>query len=325
MLKSGKIFISFVFILWSNLLFGQNTTNVSRLAIMHFSSEGIDSVTIKSAETILRLELAKLSSAEVLGVNTQNDSAGYDCKSLECEVKYGEKLNADQVVTCNLLVLGKKIIIQYALIDVKQRKVLIDDSITSLSVEELDLIMKRIAMSVINHKSADETAEVGTIIEQETKKPLLRNGGKFYSFSFGYLYPTSGFKNEERSFTVDFRIGADIPDLEYGLQLFARDGFGVNIFSSYLATQTDVCPYIGGGLGFHWITTMTKTEYIYSDDGTYTRKEDNRQEDGFEFLVNTGLRLFNTYNFRITMNLAYSHTFNDFNSNSITLTIGFLK
>lgn len=298
--------------------------DINRIVIMPFINQTIDNTAIKSAETILRQEVIKLTQAEVLigdkpsGIT--NDSA---CELIDCIVKYGEEQKAGKVITCNFLVLGQKIIIQYSLVDIKEKKIKISDSMNSMSLEELDVIMKRIALSTVKNESASQSAVVGTITESESNKQLRRSGGKFYGLSFGYFFPGNEFTNTERTFTLDFKFGSELDNLDYGLQLFARNGFGANIFSSYLFSQKDVCPYIGGGGGFHWISEMGNDRWVYSNNSS-TFIEDTRKEDGFELLINAGIRFFHTYNLRLTVNLSYAHTFNDFNCNSFTLTVGFL-
>jgi hypothetical protein len=315
--------ILFSAILFNYALFAQ-TQNGLRIVIMPFISNGIDNTTITSSQTILQREISKLGMNEVfIGSIPEKGTIDPTCTELDCAVIYGEKLNANRVVTCNLLVLGKKIIIQYTLVDVKFKKILVFDSITSLSIEELDVIMKRIAAGVINIETTNQTAKVGSIIENENKPLLLRGGGGFYGFSFGYLFPQDGFGNNDRSFTMDFKAGYEIDKYEYGIQLLARNGFGTNIYGSYLFSPYDVCPYFGGGLGFHWVSYSEPYENSYGYN-SYPQPN-NKKGDGFELLLNTGVRLFNTYNFRLTVNLSYSITFNDYRSNSLALTIGFLR
>jgi hypothetical protein len=314
---------AFIVAILNNNLVGQIDTN--RIVIMPFINRSINNITIKSAESILKQEISKLTQSEVIigsrpgGVI--NDSL---CENLDCIVKYGASQNAGKVITCNFLMLGQKIIIQYSLVDVIHRKIKISDSMNSATLEELDVIMKRIALSTMKNESADESAVVGAITESETKERVRRSGGNFYGVSFGYFFPGNEFYNTERTFTLDFKFGSELENMDYGLQLFARNGFGVNVFSSYLFSQKDFCPYIGGGAGFHWLTKMGNDHYIYYNNN-YTFIEDKRKEDGFELVINSGIRFFHTYNFRITVNFSYAHTFNDYDCNSYVLTVGFLR
>ncbi|RJP62214.1 MAG: hypothetical protein C4539_18545 [Ignavibacteriales bacterium] len=318
-----KVFslLMFLMVVLNNNLLCQADTN--RIVIMPFINRSIDNVTIRSAEAILKQELSKLTQCEVLIGSKPNGVANDSlCENIDCIVKYGESQNAGKVLTCNFLMLGQKIIIQYSLVDVIHKKIKISDSMNSATLEELDVIMKRIALSTMKNESADASAVVGAITESETKERARRSGGNFYGISFGYFFPGNEFYDTERTFTLDFKFGSELENVDYGIQLFARNGFGVNVFSSYLFSQKDVCPYIGGGAGFHWLTDMSDNRYNYSVGG-YTN--DNRKEDGFELVINSGIRFFHTYNFRITVNFTYAHTFNDYDCNSYVLTVGFLR
>lgn len=295
---------------------------------MKFSAEGIDTLSMKTAREILRLEIQKLTKAEVFLENASSPE-NTELSEVELAVEAGKRTNADQVVTCKFLVLGSKVIIQYAVIDVELKKPILYDSINSLSLEELDVVMKRIAASIIEHQPINKTAETGMIVESESTAPLERTGRTFYGFSFGYLFPVSK-DIRERSFTMDYKLGAELKDnFEYGIQFFARQGFGASVFSSYLVSKKDICPYLGVGLGFHWLTELDKgtvnpTYNIYGQY-QYNYVRDERKQDGLEIIINSGVKVFNTYNFRITVNAAYSHTFNDFNTNTFVFTVGFLR
>lgn len=319
-LKTSLLFILIGFITAANLR-AQNL-DLKKVAVLQFNAEGIDPITVRSAEYILRQEIEKLTKEEVILQTGETEEYG-QCISLNCIMDAGKKLGANSVVTCTFLQLGEKIIIQYELYDVDNGKKLLMDNITSASFEDLDTVMKRIAMSIAGNKTTNETAEIGTIIEDETNAPLQREGINFYSLSMGYFFPSSGFKNDERSFTMDLKVGAELENFVYGVQLMGRKGFGVNIFSSYMFSKKDVCPYIGAGAGFHWINMEEYGGYVTTESG-YFYKEEDKKGDGLELLLNTGIRLFHTYSFQIAVDLSFSHTFNDFNSNAVALTIGFV-
>ncbi len=98
------------------------------------------------------------------------------------------------MLTCKLVALGEKVIVQYMLINVADKKVVLLDQTTSTTVEDLDAVMKRVAIAVLNQKSFEKTAEVGTITESETIAPRRRSARRFTGFSFGYLYPPGGLR-----------------------------------------------------------------------------------------------------------------------------------
>jgi len=302
------------------MLFSQQTKQ-GNLTILPFYTKGIDPATVSTAEEILRLEMENISSKNISLANSASLKIDSNCTSTDCAAELGKQLKADQVVSVQMLTLGQKLIIQYYLIDVEHKSVLLADKLTSSSVEDLDVVMKRMAISITSLESAKKSAEVGAITESESKPFFLRNGRRFNNWSFGYLYPQNGYNTNEKTFTMDVKIGAEVEDMDYGVQLLLREGFGANIFSSYLFSRKDICPYIGAGVGFHWVTIDQGNVYFVNQYNQV--QKDEKKGDGFEILLNTGVRLFHTYNFRINVNLAYSYTFNDLKSEALVLTLGF--
>jgi len=326
-MKSSIAILVFVcLVLFSCASVKSQDTITGRIAILPFESVGIDPVYIQSAESILRLELGRETTMDIISEKrTKSALPDSDCVDIQCAIKVGQSLNASQIVTCKLMTLGEKIIAQYKLFDIGEKKLLVQDQATASYIEDLDMVMKRVAMSVVQHEPIIKTAEVGAITEHEAEVPRRRGAHTFGGFSFGYLYPQNGYDDVDRSFTMDFRTGAEFQDYAVGMQLFLRKGFGVNIFGTYLLSRKDVCPYIGGAFGFHWISHSDDSQQTISHNGSYNGDVEEKKKDGFELAANTGLRLFRTYNFQIIINLAYAYTFNDFDDQAIIFTIGLLR
>ncbi|QQS34829.1 MAG: hypothetical protein IPM56_11215 [Ignavibacteriales bacterium] len=308
----------FLFVLvYFNSVFPQEQLK-QKFVLLPFYSIGVDSITLITAESILRTEISKLSSMEMVSskqIKTVLDDEA--CNETECMLEAGKKLNADKVLLCRLSSLGEKIITQYFLIDVKTENEILIDQITALNVEELEIVMKRVASSVVKVESAVSSAEVGNIIEQESLEPLRRGSRKNIGLAFGYLFPMSGYDGkDEKTMVFDFRAGYELEDATVGMMLGIRKGFAMNIYGSYLLTKTDVCPYIGGAFGFHWVTHNNWVNY-----GGF---QDTKKDDGFELTLHSGLRLFRTYNFQVMINLDFIYTLNDFNDKAVVLTIGIL-
>lgn len=290
------------------------------LAVLPFSAIGIDSVYVQSSESILRLELQKQGAIRLISLAKMAAITGNQiCSEIPCALDIGERLSADRAAVVKLVGLGDKIIVQYMLLDVPRRKTVLLDQLTAASVEDLDMVMKRLAVSIAREIPADQAAEVGLITEQETLEPRRRSGRKFVGVSFGYLFPQNGYDNEDRVFAMEFRSGVEIKDYAVGMQLAVRKGFAMNVFGSYLMTKTDVCPYLGGAFGFHWVSHHDYYYYSYSED-SYQKKS-----DGFELTANGGLLLLRTYNTQIIINLAYTYTLNDYDDSALVFTIGLQK
>jgi len=83
-----------------------------------------------------------------------------------------------------------------------------------------------------------------------------------------------------------------------------------------LFSKKDVCPYLGGAFGFHWVNH----EHIYDYGSSKSKKG-----DGFEIAANGGVKLFHTFDFQVMANLAYSYTFNNYDDEALIFTVGLLK
>ncbi|MEJ2637383.1 MAG: hypothetical protein P8184_19105, partial [Calditrichia bacterium] len=178
------------------------------LAILPFQSIGLDEVTILSAESLLRHDIERTGNVNLVPAAQVEEAVGNQvCTEIPCAIEIGDRLQANEAVLVKLVTLGEKVIVEYKLIDVTGRKVLLLDQITSERVEDLDVTMDRVAASVVRRQPVEKTAEVGSITENETLTPRRRSTRKFAGFSFGYLFPQEGYDDSDRSFAMDFRSG----------------------------------------------------------------------------------------------------------------------
>jgi hypothetical protein len=195
-------------------------------------------------------------------------------------------------------------------------KNILSEQATALSLEDLDAVMNRIALSVANHTPFSANVEVGNVVGQETIEPSSRASRFNFGVGFGYLFPTDGYDDDDKSFTLNLYFDYEIPDVAVGLMAGARDGVAISLYGNYLFSRTDLCPYLGGALGFHWVSHDGSNSYNTS--GTET------DEDGIELGLGAGLRILHTYDIQLFINVEYIITFNDYNDKSIVFTIGIL-
>lgn len=295
----------------------------SKIAILPFASVGVDESTVQSAQAIMRLEISAASNWNIVPeADVKNALGDQSCDEIACAVEIGTKVGASRVLICHLTGLGEKILVHYSLIDVTSGTTILKDNATALIVEDLDAVLKRVAASVTTNKSIHQTAEVNNITANESLEPLRRGSNTLSGFTFGYLFPQDGYDNDDRSFTFDFRVAHEIEPFEVGILLAVRKGFAVNVFGNYLFTPKDMCPYLGGAFGFHWVK---HDQYDYFDTQTQTYRQDDRHTDGFELTANGGVKLFRTYNFQILLNFAYLATFNDYDDRATVFTFGLVK
>jgi len=166
-----KIIFCILFVLLIlNPAYSQETKTTVVLPII---SNGIDEASIQTAESILRMELGNEENIKLVSERITIDAIGdEDCIDEECAKEIGEKLGAEQVLLCKINPLGEKLVVQYQLIETKTGNIILSDRATAAIVEDLDVVMKRIAVSVARRTPFETNTEVGNIIVQESIEPL---------------------------------------------------------------------------------------------------------------------------------------------------------
>lgn len=310
--------ITFILVVLSLIIstIAQDTTS-GKIAVLPFVSSDIDPASVQTAESLLRMDLGKVSLLDVISEKKVLAAIGdNECTDEECAIDIGKKLDADEVLLCKLNPLGEKIIIQYILVETSTDKNILAEQATATSLEDLDVVMQRVALSVVNHNPFSDNVEVGNVVNQETIEPKSRASRFNFGVGFGYLFPTDGYDNDDKSFTFNLYFDYEIPDVAVGMMLGARNGVAIALYGNYLFSRTDLCPYIGGGLGFHW---------VYHDGSTSSNTTGSEtNEDGIGLGLGAGLRILHTYDIQLFINVEYIITFNDYNDKSIVLTIGIL-
>lgn len=310
-MKTLFVSISVLFLLASSWNYAQETSS-QKLVIVPLNSIGIEPAYVQTAESILRMEINRISTLDIISERRTREVMEDDyCDDTECAMEFGNALNADQVLLCNLNALGEKIIVQYSLIELPSGRRLVTDQTTALNVEDLEVVMKRVAISVVTKKSFTENVEVGKVVGKESIETLRRAARYNFGIGFGYLFPSHGYDNDNKSFTINAYLDYEVPDFAVGLMIGARSGFAINIYGNYLFTKTDVCPYVGTSLGFHWVA---HNDFFFDD----------KEGDGIGLGFVGGIKLFHTYTFQLFIQGEYIMTFNDYNDKAFVFTIGIL-
>ena len=314
-----KTLLIFTLSLISFLNLNAQQTNSKKIAVLPIVSKGLNPADIQTAESILRMELSKQNMNVITEKKTREAMGNESCEDEECAEEIGKKLGADQVLLCKLNPLGEKIIVQYILIDCGSGRNLLTEQTTALNVEDLEPVMKRVAISVSKIMPFNANQEVGTIVGNESIESLRRASRYNFGVGFGYLYPQKGYNSDDKSFTLNAYFDYEIDKYAVGLMMGGREGFAINLYGNYLLTKTDICPYVGGALGFHWVSAHSN----YIPDA-YTNNNSSKDEDGIELGLEAGIRIFHTYDFQLFIKGEYILTFNDYNDRAFVFTIGIL-
>jgi TolB-like protein len=294
------------------------------IAILPFISNGVDEASTITAESILRLELGKQKDVNLITekrtLRPLNDEF---CTDEECAKLIGEKLGVDQVVLCKLNLLGEKIIVQYFLVDVEKGDNVLAEQTTALNLDDLEPVMKRVAISIAKQSPFTSNVEVGNVVGNESIESLRRRSRYNFGVGFGYLFPQNGYDNDDKSFTINAYFDHEIDSYAVGLMAGARDGFAINIYGNYLFSNTDVCPYIGTSVGVHWVQHEENYGYYNTPNDVWYEPEE-KSGNGIELGFKTGIRLLHTYNVQLFINLEFLMTFNDYDDKAIVFSIGIL-
>ena len=164
-----------VIVLWAGIVRPQPVDRV-RLAILPFATLGVDDASTLTAQSLLHQELDKLNKMEIIPEKQTTEAVGgQTCFEKDCALKVGHALAADRVLLCSLNRLGEKVIIQYFVVAVKDGSYLLNDNTTSTTVEDLEVVMKRVAVCVTTLKPFSETAQVDLITQKEALEPQRKS------------------------------------------------------------------------------------------------------------------------------------------------------
>ena len=236
---SGKKVLSLIILVVTVNIILVSSLSAETIAVLPFYSLGVDEISIQTAESILKNDIRKLSSMHVISQEKTNESlAGEQCTEVVCAVEIGRELGADLVLITNLSKLGEKIIIQFNLVDVNKGQSAVLDNTTSNTIEDLEVVMKRIAMSVVERKSLAKTVEVGAIMEKEEDAPKRRSGKKDIcpyaggALGFHWVAHNDWYDDNKRSDGIEFIVNA-------GIRAFRTYNFQVMLNIDYAITFND--------------------------------------------------------------------------------------
>ncbi|MDZ7260837.1 MAG: CsgG/HfaB family protein, partial [candidate division KSB1 bacterium] len=186
----------------------------SRLAVFEFQAIGVDEITAQVSWQLLHTELVNTNKFRVIEIEEISRILGPEaiCYDVQCASELGRQLQADKVVIGSLSRLGMKIVVNLRMVNVAQAAVEFEDRLISEQEEDLDIVMKRLALGLATGKKAEDTAAVGAITEQETREPRRR--ATFYTsgLKIGFLWPQRDSYGEAKKLTaVDFTTWYETP------------------------------------------------------------------------------------------------------------------
>lgn len=293
------------------------------LALLPLTGNGIDDADLQTVYLLLQSEIRQSESYYLIPESTVRPliPAG-GCADPACAIELGSTAGAGKVAYGSLNRLGEKIIYSYGLVDVSTKQAVVTDQMTAHRIEDLDQVVKRVAISFVQQIPAEKTVEIGLVTKQESNEPNSRKASSTWGIEFGYLYPSHGYSGERSVFVWDFRSLYEFRHFAVDGLLGLRKGGSLNIGMLYLPSSKDVSPFIGAGLGYH---AIDHPEGGYQDPEYPYESAPELESDGFEFLFKAGVIGFRTYDFRVIGTLEYSVVLNDYDDKGAVVTIGIMR
>ncbi len=304
----------------------------TRLVVFEPQAIGVDPATVMATSQLLRNDLAATGQFLVVEEGEMQRQLGElaRCYDSQCAAELGQLLGADKAVVGSLSRLGEKIIVELRLVDVASAQVEFSDRMASSTVEDLDTVMKRMAKGLASGKTSEKTAEVGMIVDQEIQEPRRRKNFFTVGPKVGYLFVSGdSWGKADRLLCLNWVTWYETPSFFVESQVGWRgqidedDGsidVPIDFSFFYISGKSDFAPYLGGGIGIHWVTARRE------DVGLAENQDKLITKDGLALNIGGGLMSFRTYDFRFVVDLRYTVVFAELgeqNSHSgISLTFG---
>lgn len=321
------LFIFLLFIFCFSVVYGDNN---SRIAVFNFRPMGISDNTAIVSTQLFRGELANTGKFTVIELGEMEKTLDTtQCYDVMCASELSNKLNASKAVIGSISQLGKKIIVNVRLINVADSQVEFTDQFSATSIEDLDVVMRKLAIAVSTRRTIESSVKDNVISDEETKGQRKRKTFTSEGFKFGFIIPIRGYADvkrankfegiicyEPRSYMVETISGIlwgaekikedTVYDRGYyrtALKNSVVDWYIDVGIKKFLANErSTISPYIGGDLGFH-IIGGTKVE----DD-----KEKNYGTSTSPAIAgNIGVLFFRDYDFRVLLDTKYNIIFSD--------------
>ena len=229
--------------------------------------------------------------------------------------------------------LGDKLIVSLSAVDVTHGSMLSNQRMSVDRIEDLEAVATRMAEAIVEGRSVEDTAALGTITAAEVAPdrrreghsgPSLRVGGMVpfgdslhagfgVLFDLGYWYEARDFAIEPR---VAFRMSTDVDGEEY-----YRVGH-LDVAAHYILTRTDFAPFIGLGGGLRFADEVRNRQVSI---GKAVRLVGTEQVEksawGPGAYARLGVLLFRTYTLRVAFTVDYDVTFVELHDDKVPQSI----
>ncbi len=278
--------------------------SAEKVLLFRFKSSGVDEQLLDAVDQVFGDALSDY--GVYIPVRAYEMIGNVQCHTPVCAAGYAQDAGYERALIGSLTRFGDKIIANVSLVDAGNSEVVQRAEGSSETVEDLDIVAKRLAKSISTGRSVSESAEVGMITEKETSPDRRRSSFTTKGIRAGFLWALdNSFGKPDRMPAIDFVVQHDMHDYFLSGKFGIKWGSGSWAFT-WLHTKVgryfgrgDFSPFISAGLGLESVNT----EYEIEDAG-FTRQESEKRT-GFTVSAGTGFALFRTYDFQFQLDVDY--------------------
>jgi len=272
-------------------------TAQTSMLIFDFKSTGIDDATVASIHELFKAELNDL------GYSVRSAPRGDLCEDDPCAAQAAKEAGVQQALYGSIAKLGGKIILNISVVNHDGSKAH-SDRLTSETVEDLDVVIERLARGISTGQKAGDVIDKTNVTENEARDPRRRQNFYTVGGNIGYRFPLGDSYGGEEMWLYEI-IGMYemekvlVTGRGYGSSGGSATGFGLLIGAYYITSPKDLAFFVGGGAGIEWAVVPIE----------YQDEEEWVADDAPSIMLSGGLLAFQTYDFHMTLEARYQVTF----------------
>lgn len=300
-----------------------------KTAVFEFEGIGVDAQTVESATHIFRSELnatgkfSVIARGDVQTALAANGIADAGCHSVVCASEYGYMAGAEKSIVGSLTMLGNRITAEIRVVSVVGKNIIFTDSFKANSTYDLDMVLRKLARAAASGKKITSEVDRFAITEEETMDPRRKKSYITSGASLGFGVPLGdSYSGMDRIVSVAWMMRYEAGHWVLENSLGISWGRGGEKDTTYLGRvtdkrkftvipwdiglryvfnrQADFTPFVGGGLGLHFIGSQTYAGYMTTD-----------RDEAIAFHLAAGMYGFQSYDFRLAIEAKYTVLFSD--------------
>jgi hypothetical protein len=275
---------------------------------------------------INRLFLDALGSDYAGSVTEATDRSG--CAERACALEAAQAAGADEVAYSSLHKLGGRWIFSATIVGA-DGSAAFNQRLTAASIEDMEAVTRRMADALVNRATVEKAASVDNITRRENEQePDRRRSLHTGGIALGYLFPVGnsfGYTTQSDYFGDPYTRHdySQLIRLTWLNNWEFRDNMmlgvegvwtmphaiGLDFNLRYLLGRGDYSPFVGGGLGLH---------YVRGDDDAPSDKRNS----GPALNAQAGMLLFRTYDVNLMLRGQYQVIFNSDVDQGVAVDVG---